>query len=107
MQIHQHRNLTVLQLYKKAWLPTGRICLQPNVIHLATVTTETATETYVGLATNFKERYRNHKTSFRHSNRTKETELSKYVWNVQDAKKPFKIKYKILKKCKPYSNITK
>ena len=58
------------------------------------------------LATNFKEPYRNHKTSFRHSNRRNETELSKYVWNLQDAKKPFKIKWKILKKCKPYSNIT-
>ena len=33
------------------------------------------TETYVGLATNFKERYRNHKTSFRHSNRRNETKL--------------------------------
>ena len=31
------------------------------VTYQATVTTETTTETYVGLATNFKERYRNHK----------------------------------------------
>ena len=66
-----------------------------------------ATETYVGLATNFKERYRNHKTSFRHSKRKNETELSKYVWNLQNEKKPFQIKWKILKKCKPYSNINK
>ena len=29
-------------------------------VYQATVTTETTTETYVGLATNFKERYRNH-----------------------------------------------
>ena len=34
-------------------------CLQWNVIYQATVTTATTTETYVGLATNFKERYRN------------------------------------------------
>ena len=65
------------------------------------------TETYVGLATNFKERYRNHKTSFRHSKRRNETELSKYVWNLQNENKPFQIKWKILKKCKPYSNINK
>ena len=32
-------------------------CLQSNVIYQATVTTATTIETYVGLATNFKERY--------------------------------------------------
>ena len=68
---------------------------------------DTTTETYVGLATNFKERYRNHQTSFRHSKRRNETELSKHVWNLQDAKKPFRIKWKVLKSCKPYSNINK
>ena len=77
---------------KKPDCPLEGKCLQTNVIYQVTVTTDTATETYVGLATNFKERYSNHKTSFRHSKRRNETELSKYVWNLQDAKKPFKIK---------------
>ena len=31
--------------------------------------------------------------------------LSKYIWTLQDSKKPFQIKWK--KKCKPYSNISK
>ena len=92
---------------KKSDCPLDGKCLQTNVIYQATVTIETATETYVGLATNFKERYRNHKTSFRHSKRRNETELSKYVWNLQNENKPFQIKWKILKKCKPYSNINK
>ena len=52
-------------------------------------------------------RYRNHKTSFRHSKRRNETQLSKYVWNLQSEKKPFQIKWKILKKGKPYSNVSK
>ena len=86
---------------KKPDCPLEGKCLQVNVIYQATVTTETTTETYVGLATNFKERYRNHQTSFRHS------KLSKYVWNLQDAEKPFRIKWKVLKRCKPYSNISK
>ena len=34
-----------------------RKCLQSNVIYQATVTTATTTETYFGLATNFRERY--------------------------------------------------
>ena len=80
---------------------------QNNVIYQATVTTATTTETYVGLATNFKERYRNHQSSFRRSNRRNETELSKYIWTLQDSKKPFQIKWKVLKKCKAYSNISK
>ena len=40
------------------WKMYGK-CLQSNVIYQATVTTATTTETYVGLATNFKECYRN------------------------------------------------
>ncbi|KAL9988996.1 hypothetical protein ACROYT_G003499 [Oculina patagonica] len=83
---------------KKPDCPLEGNCLQTNVIYQATITTETTTETYVGLATNFKERYRNHQTSFRHSKRRNETELSKHVWNLQDAKKPFRIKWKVLKR---------
>ena len=69
MQMHQHRNLTPAIVEKKPDCPLEGKWLQTNVIYQATVATETTTETYVGLATNFKERYRNHKTSFRHSNR--------------------------------------
>ena len=92
---------------KKPDCPLEGKCLQSIVIYQATVTTETSTETYVGLATNFKECFRNHKTSFRHSKRRNEMELSKHVWSLQDAKRPFQIKWKVLKKCTPYSNISK
>ena len=56
---------------KKPDCPLEGKCLQSNVIYQATVTTATTTETYVGLATNFKERYRNHQSSFRRSNKKK------------------------------------
>ena len=46
-------------------------------------------------------------SSFRRSNRRNETELSKYIWTLQDSNKPFQIKWKVLKKCKAYSNISK
>ena len=71
---------------KKPDCPLEGKCLQSNVIYQATVTTATTTETYVGLATNFKERYRNHQSSFRRSNRRNETELSKCIWTLQDSK---------------------
>ena len=64
-------------------------------------------ESYVGLATNFKDRYRNHMTSFRHANRRNETELSKYIWSLKDARKPFRVQWKVLATCKPYDNVSK
>ena len=79
-------------------------CYKPS---MNIVTTATITETYVGLATNFNERYRNHQSCFQRSNRRNETELSKYFWTLQDSNKTFQIKWKILKKCKAYSNISK
>ena len=63
--------------------------------------------TCVAWITFFKERYRNHKTSFRHVNKRNSTELPKHVWKLKDAKTPFSIKWKVIKKCKPYNNITK
>ena len=47
-------------------------CLQTNVIYKATVTLSTYTKSY-GLATIFKERYKNHLTSLRFSRRWNET----------------------------------
>ena len=76
---------------KKADCPLEGKCLQTNVIYQAAVPTATITETYFGLATNSKERYRNHQSSFRRSNRRNETGLSKYVWTLQDTKKPFQM----------------
>ena len=59
----------------------------------------------LGLAMNFKARYRNHQTSFHHTKRNKK-ELSKQIWTLKDTKKPFKIKWKVLKRSQPY-NVSK
>ena len=87
--------------------PRVQISLQTNVVYQATITTGTTAESYVGLATNFKERHRNHNTSFRHANKRNTTEMSKHVWKLKDAKIPFSIKWKISRKCNLYNNITK
>ena len=79
-------------------------CMQENVVYQATVATETTMESYAGLASNFKERYRNHQTSFRHSNKRNETELSKYIWDLKDQKKSFRVKWRVLKTCHPYNS---
>ena len=62
---------------KKDQCPLDGKCLTQNVVYQATVTTQTSSESYVGLATNFKDRYRNHTASFRHESKRNETELSK------------------------------
>ena len=80
---------------KKNECPLEGQCLQTNVVYQATVTSETSTESYVGLATHFKERYRNHNASFRHANRRNVTELSKHIGTLKDAKKAFQIKWKV------------
>ena len=90
---------------KKDQGPLDGKCLTQNVVYQATVTTQTSSESYVGLATNFKDRYRNHTASFRHESKRNETELSKHIWTLQDTNKPFSIKWRIIKQCRPYNNI--
>ena len=65
-------------------------CLTPNIIYEATVTRL--------CETSFKERYHNHTRSIRLQSYSKDTELSKYVWELKNENKiPF-IKWRILKK---------
>ena len=92
---------------KKDECPLDGKCIQTDVIYQATVTTNTTKETYIGLATNFKERYRNHLTSFRHHKGRNKTELSKHIWDLKDKNKTFNLSWKIIKKCKAYNNISK
>ena len=71
---------------KKAECPLEGKYLQANVVHQASVTTETTNETSVGLATNFKDRYRNHMSSFRHTNRRNETKLLKHIQKTKTSR---------------------
>ena len=90
---------------KKDQCPLDGKCLTQNVVYQA-VSTQSSSETYVGLTTNFKERYRNHTASFRHQSNRNKTELSKHIWTLKDNNKPFTIKWRINKQCRSYSNIS-
>ena len=74
---------------KKDQCPLDGKCLTQNVVYQATVSTQSSSETYVGLATNFKDRYRNHTASFRHQTKRNETEQSKHICTLKDNNKPF------------------
>ena len=51
--------------------------------------------------------YRNHEKSFRHSEYSTETELSKYIWSLKDKNLDYKIKWKIKKRTSGYNKINK
>ena len=96
------------ELWSRDWkCPLQGNCVKENAVYQETVVTETTTENYVGLASNFKERYRSHQTSLRHPSKRNETELSKYIWDLKDRKKSFRVKWRILRSCQPYSNESK
>ena len=71
---------------QKNTCPLDGNCLQSSVIYQAIVTRrDNTTETYIGLTENdFKTRYRNHTTSFRHAKHRNSTELSKHIWTLKD-----------------------
>ena len=88
--------------------PLSGNCLTKSVIYEATVSTNQGNKNYIGLCeTEFKVRYSNHKSAFKHERKRNSTSLSKYVWELKDAKSDFTVKWKILKKCQSYSNISK
>ena len=88
------------------------LCLTPNIIYQTTVTnnTDIAEKTYFGLCeTSLKDRYCNHTRSFRLQSYSKDTEVSKYIWELKNENKiPF-IKWRILTKvyAKPRLNYCK
>ena len=73
------------------------------IVYKASVDCSGKTMNYFGLCeTEFKARYYNHVQSFRHREKSKATELSKYIWACQDSGLNPIISWKIICKAKPY-----
>ena len=93
--------------------PLDGKCLSSKIVYSAEVTTETSPpippgKIYLGICdTEFKTRYKNHKKSFRHRRYEKDTELSKYIWELKDQNKNFKIKWSIYRKSCGYNQVAK
>ena len=85
-------------------------CLSKNVIYQANVKrldTQTS-ETYIGLTSKtFKERWNNHKTSFRLENHKNESKLSTYIWELKEQNVNFEIRWKIKARTSAYSPASK
>ncbi|MEC8568739.1 MAG: hypothetical protein VXY56_10740, partial [Pseudomonadota bacterium] len=77
-------------------------CRTKGVVYKATVISEQARKSYIGLAsTTFKQRYANHKSSFKLANKRNATALSQYVWELKDKNIDFEISWEILKRIRP------
>ena len=83
--------------------PLDGKCLTTSIVYKAEITPTDTQETkeYIGITAGpFKERYNNHKKSLTHAKYAKETELSKYAWNLKETGRLFTIKWSIIK-CVP------
>ena len=62
-------------------------CLIPRVIYEEDIITlNTSKKFYIGLSdAPFKEHYNNHKRGFRNKGYEKSTELSRYIWSLQES----------------------
>ena len=75
------------------------ICLTKSVVYKAEITTKDTYETknYIGVtAGQFKDRYNNHRKSLNNYAYRKETELSKYAWELKDQGKDFNMKWSVI-----------
>ena len=93
---------------KELWQLSNK-CITESVVYQATVTTKDKTtnrppQTYVALTEiSFKTRLANHKSSFNSFDKRNATELSKYVWELKNRNNHYTIKWKLLKRAKPYN----
>ena len=90
--------------------PLENNCLTTSVVYNANVTTESDATgvNYIGLTEGtFKQRYTQHKLSFRIRKYSNSTELSKHIWSLKDSNTNFTINWSILATSPAYSNKSK
>ena len=84
---------------KKENCPLQGKCQETAILYQVTVEANDKTKKYIGITGGtFKQRYNNHKKSFRNEKFKKETQLSKYIWNLKKNNIQYKINWKILQK---------
>ena len=79
-------------------------CQSTDIIYKGTVETANTALEYIGLtSTSFKQRYANHKASFKHKNKSSETTLSRHIWKLKDNGVPFKTTWSIMANAPSYN----
>ena len=82
--------------------PLDGKCQLSNLVYSADIQScDSDHKIYLGTTgTTFKERYANHKSSFRHKKKQYSTELSKYYWKLKDEGKNPSIKWSVVRRIK-------
>ena len=70
--------------------------MNTNIVYKAEVKSKKMTKVYYGICeTSFKKRLANHKSSFKNPKYKNSTELSKFVWSLNDQNESFEIAWSI------------
>ena len=87
----------------KADCPLRGKCLSRSIIYKATVTSGQSEKIYIGCTeTTFKERYANHKQSFKNATLSSSTALSKHIWSLKRTDASYTLRWDIMAKAMPY-----
>ena len=82
-------------------------CLASSVVYRAHVTGSDMKE-YTGLTEGtFKTRFNGHQHTIRHKKHETSTRLSRHIWRLKDQNKPYSIRWSVVRRAAPYSNISK
>ena len=90
--------------------PLNNNCLTTNIVYNAKVTTneDTTGKNYIGVTEGtFKQRFTQHKLSFKNKKYSNSTELSKYIWQLKDNETDYRVQWTIITAAQPYNNISK
>ena len=101
---------TACNCRKKESCPLNGKCRDKNVIYLCNVKSSEADQgvNYIGLTENtFKERWYQHKNSFKYEHKANSTELSKYIWSLQRDNITPILSWEIIDHARPYVNGSK
>ena len=105
---NHNNNESLCNCRSKEQCPLNNNCLSSSIIYNAQITTtdnKTPPKNYIGLTEGtFKQRFNQHKVTFRHRKYTNSTELSKYIWQLKDNSVNFNIKWSIIARARPYNN---
>ena len=85
-------------------------CLTSKIVYSAEIITDSQQPSKFCLGiceTEFKTRFNNHKKSFRHRQNEKDTELSKYIWELKDKHTEYQIKWSIVRISSGHNPVTK
>ena len=88
--------------------PMDGECLEKEIVYKAETKVDDKISSYIGLtASTFKERYRNHVSSFNHSKYEHHTGLSRHIWGLKKENKKFEISWSKVSKAPTYTPINK